>query len=64
MVGLSGGDVQVIGFKDEKSFVLKTLPKVHDFGVNALDAELIDSKLVIASGGDDQKLSINILELK
>ena len=56
--------MQVIGFKDEKSFVLKTLPKVHDFGVNALDAELIDSKLVIASGGDDQKLSINILELK
>ena len=38
---------------------MHTFKRAHDFGVNSIDAlELNNETILIASGGDDQQLSI------
>ena len=43
---------------------MHTFKHAHDFGVNSIDAlELNDESILIASGGDDQQLSIILTDL-
>lgn len=74
VVGMSSGDIAFIevafdGDKNIKSKLLGKIPKVHDFGVNSLDAVKLISKdlgcknIVVASGGDDQQLCVNMVEI-
>jgi WD40 repeat protein len=59
--GLTNGDVVVIN--TNLGSLLVTC-KVHDFGVNSLDARLnSSSSILIASGGDDQQISITYLDI-
>ena len=77
IVGLSSGDIVLIQMTQEKDGLktknIGTLKRVHDFGVNSLDAvtvrkraELVNSQsqggnyqVLIASGGDDQHLAVH-----
>jgi hypothetical protein len=80
VVGLSSGDVVLVECKLDpagqlKTRIIGTMKKVHDFGVNSLDAvtfkrssEILakapveQNQILIASGGDDQQLAVhNIL---
>ena len=79
IIGLSSGDIVLSEFKispegEIQTRIIGNLKKVHDFGVNSLDAmsfkrsvEVIkkptdQNQILIASGGDDQQLAVhNIL---
>lgn len=74
VVGMSSGDIAVIAVEFDshqqlKATMLGKIPRVHDFGVNSLDAIKLNQKdlhcpqIVVASGGDDQQLCINLVDV-
>lgn len=62
VVGMSSGDIVLTKIQG-KCKVTQTyvLSKIHDFGVNSLDALLCGANIVISSGGDDQQLAVNVV---
>ena len=64
--GLSNGDLVLLRVNQEdlQLSLVHTFKHAHDFGVNSIDAlELNNESILIASGGDDQQLSIILTDL-
>lgn len=65
--GLTDGSILLYGIvQSETKFKFKlllTLSDVHGFGVNFIDTLVLDDKrFLVASGGDDQNISVSLFE--
>jgi hypothetical protein len=60
-VGMSSGDLVLVEVSDELNTRILTTIKVHDFGINSLDATRgSNNTLVVATGGDDQNIALSV----